>query len=148
MPPEMVRPVAIVSISDIAIIARRLGMRWVDFRPEDNTMRAEGNGHVLNSTLVRSIGLILQYMRVGDPFSLPLNGLYIPTREVDAMGFGILPESELITLMDFIYTCILVCISHLFIYLSGGEAEKKQERQAKKEKGGITEVAIQVSVLP
>lgn len=92
----MVRPVAITSISDIAIIARRLGMRWIDFRPEENTMRAEGNGHVLNSTVVRSIGIILQYMEVGDPFSLPKYELYIPTNQADMMGFGILPRSNLI----------------------------------------------------
>ena len=96
MPPEMVRPVAITSISDIAIIARRLGMRWIDFRPEENTMRAEGNGHVLNSTVVRSIGIILQYMEVGDPYSLPKGELYNPTNQADGMGFGILPRSNLI----------------------------------------------------
>lgn len=96
MPPEMVRPVAITSISDIAIIARRLGMRWVDFRPEENMMRAEGNGHVLNSTVVRSIGIILQYMEVGDPLSLPKEEFYIPTSQADGMGFGILPRSNLI----------------------------------------------------
>jgi hypothetical protein len=96
MPPEMVRPVAVTSVSDIAIIARRLGMRWSDFRPEESIMRAEGNGHVLNSTLVRSIGIILQYMEVGDPFSLPKEELYIPTRQADGMGFGILPRSNLI----------------------------------------------------
>lgn len=101
MPPEMVRPVAITSISDLAIIARRLGMRWTDFRPEDNTMRAEGNGHVLNSTLVRSIGIIMQYMDVGDPFSAPKKELYIPTRLADAMGFGILPRSQLIYRAEF-----------------------------------------------
>lgn len=75
-------------------------MRWTDFRPEENTMRAEGNGHVLNSTLVRSIGIILQYMEVGDSFSLPKDELYIPTRQTDAMNFGILPRSHLIYRAD------------------------------------------------
>ena len=59
-------------------------------------MRAEGNGHVLNSTLVRSMGIVLQYMRVEDaPYTpiLPLQ-TYIPTREADMMGFGILPVSK------------------------------------------------------
>ena len=96
MPPEIVRPVAITTISDVAIIALRLGMRWTDFRPEENAMRAEGNGHVLNSTVVRSIGIILQYMGVGDSKSLPQEELYIPTNQADMMGFGILPCSDLI----------------------------------------------------
>ena len=95
MPPEIVRPVAITTISDIAIIALRLGMRWIDFRPEENMMRAEGNGHVLNSTVVRSIGIILQYMQVGDSHSLPQEELYIPSDQADMMGFGILPCSNL-----------------------------------------------------
>lgn len=96
MPPEIVRPVAITTISDVAIIALRLGMRWTDFRPEENAMKAEGNGHVLSSTVVRSIGIILQYMGVGDFKSLPQEELYIPTSQADMMGFGMLPCSSLI----------------------------------------------------
>lgn len=96
MPPEIVRPIAVTTISDIAIIALRLGMRWTDFRPEENTMRAEGNGHVLNSTVVRSIGIILQYMGVGDPKCLSQEELYIPSDQADMMGFGLLPCSNLI----------------------------------------------------
>lgn len=95
VPPEVLRPVAVTSVSCIAVIASRLGMTWIDFRPEENIMRAEGNGHVLNSTLVRSMGIVLQYMKVGDtPPITPLKQIYIPTREADMMGFGILPQSE------------------------------------------------------
>lgn len=96
IPPEIVRPLAITTVSDIAIIALRLGMRWSDFRPEENMMRAEGNGHVLNSTVVRSMGIILQYMGVGNPYDLPREELYIPTQQADMMGFGFLPCSDLI----------------------------------------------------
>lgn len=98
MPPDIVRPFAVTNISNIGVMARRLGMTWTDFRPEDGIMRAEGNGHVLNSTLVRSIGILLQYMYVGlrdSDTTLSRNSAmlnpYIPTREADMLCFGILP---------------------------------------------------------
>lgn len=108
MSPEIVRPFAVTNISDIARMARRLGMTWTDFRPEDGIMKAEGNGHVLNSTWVRSIGIILQYMWVGTPhmsitpscYSLQSN-IYIPTREADMLGFGILPGYKGLSLPTF-----------------------------------------------
>ena len=37
------RPMLEVTVFDIAILVRRLGMRWLDFRPEDGIMSAEGN---------------------------------------------------------------------------------------------------------
>ncbi|KAL9126688.1 MAG: hypothetical protein Q9217_004299 [Psora testacea] len=103
MSPDIVRPFAVTTVSDIAIIVRRLGMSWEVFKPEEGLMRAEGNGHGIASTFARSIGLILQYVRVeggvtpspksffSDVTRLPKAELYIPTREADMMGFGILP---------------------------------------------------------
>lgn len=115
MSPEIVRPFAVTNISDIGVMARRLGMTWTDFRPEDGIMRAEGNGHVLSSTFVRSIGIILQYMYVGPPAiggplsrtslqsdrTLLQSNIYIPTREVDMLGFGILPGYKALSIPDF-----------------------------------------------
>lgn len=63
-------------------------------------MRAEGNGHVISSTFVRSIGIILQYMSAGAGSvraswpsigELSKSELYVSFREADMMGFGILP---------------------------------------------------------
>lgn len=102
MAPELVRPLAVTYIGDIAIIVQRLGMEWQTFRPEDGEMRAEGNGHIIYSTLDRSIGPILHYAygqsrdvdlnrygRVHRP--VPAKLLIIPTEEADMMRFGILP---------------------------------------------------------
>ena len=103
MPPDIVRPLAVTTVSDIAIMVRRLGMSWEVFNPEEGTMRAEGNGHGISSTFVRSIGVILQYIPIARiaPYSpkllssfvreLSKSELYVPTREADMMGFGILP---------------------------------------------------------
>ena len=47
-------------MSDIAILARRLGMVWKQFEPIDGNLRAEGKRHTITSTTVRSIGTVLQ----------------------------------------------------------------------------------------
>ena len=57
MAPELVRPLARTTVSDIAIIVRRLGMTWRTFQPEEGLMTAEGNGHLVYSTYVRSLGV-------------------------------------------------------------------------------------------
>ena len=93
VPPEVVRPLAMVTISDIAILARRLGMIWKQFEPLDGNLRAEGNGHTITSTAVRSMGTVLQ---IGIRDHLPVSyqeksGEYIPSRWADMMGFGIVP---------------------------------------------------------
>jgi hypothetical protein len=59
--PDVVRPLARTSVSAIAIIARRMGMRWKDFRPVDGVMRAEGKDYILTATNVRSLGILLRY---------------------------------------------------------------------------------------
>ena len=60
VPPEVVRPLASVTICDIAVMARRLGMIWKQFEPLEGNLRAEGNGHTVTSTAVRSMGTVLQ----------------------------------------------------------------------------------------
>ncbi|KAI4284975.1 MAG: hypothetical protein L6R38_001043 [Xanthoria sp. 2 TBL-2021] len=106
MAPELVRPLAVTYVGDIAIIVQRLGMTWQTFRPEEGEMRAEGNGHIIYSTLVRSIGPILHYAQghmrgvPHDKYGRNANGtvptefLLIPTGEADMMRFGILPCYE------------------------------------------------------
>lgn len=64
-PPDVSRPMARTTVSDIAVLARRMGMRWKAFRPEDGMMRAEGHSHILTSTVVRSLGLLLHYSYTG-----------------------------------------------------------------------------------
>ena len=55
MPPDVVRPFASSTVSEIAVIARRMGMIWKDFRPTEGIMKAEGGFHVLSSTEVRGL---------------------------------------------------------------------------------------------
>lgn len=55
--PQLNPPLVETTVSDIAILVRRLGMQWIDFRPEEGIMSAEGNGQIGYSALVRSIGV-------------------------------------------------------------------------------------------
>ena len=95
VPPEVVRPLASVTICDIAVMARRLGLIWKQFEPLEGNLRAEGNGHTIISTAVRSMGTVLQigikdFLPTGDPAE-EFNELYIPCEAADKMGFGLVP---------------------------------------------------------
>jgi hypothetical protein len=54
-PPGVFRPLAKSTVSDIVILARRMGMKWKDLRLENGTMHAEGHSHVLTSTAIGSL---------------------------------------------------------------------------------------------
>lgn len=104
VPPEVVRPLAVVSISNIAILARRLGMIWRRFEPLDGNLRAEGNGHTITSVAVRSMGTVLtigiQDYSNGDEVA-GRDELYIPLEAADKMGFGIVPGAPALDIPDY-----------------------------------------------
>ena len=97
VPLEVIRPLAVIAIGDIAILVRRLGMLWKEFDPSSGHLRAEGNGHTLSSTSVRSMGTVLEIgLREDSDTLIGINELYVPSELADKMGFGILPgETEL-----------------------------------------------------
>ncbi|KAI9885107.1 MAG: hypothetical protein M1823_003118 [Watsoniomyces obsoletus] len=66
VPSDVIRPLALSNVTDIGIIGRRLGMKWIEFRPSDGIMKAEGGGRVFTSTYVRSVGTILHYLNPGE----------------------------------------------------------------------------------
>lgn len=58
-------------------------------------MRAEGNGHTFNSTMIRSLGVFLQFTHDdATEKQEPLGDTYIPTDDADKMRFGILPVEK------------------------------------------------------
>lgn len=108
MPPDLIRPLGMISLGDIAVIIERLGMTWHAFRPEEGEMTAEGNGHMVYSTFDRSVGNILHYVNGNirsatpdklrkDQWFAPAQSITPPTAEVDMMRFGILPCHELMS---------------------------------------------------
>ena len=83
---------AVSNLGSIAILARRLGMTWTQFRPDDSVLRAEGNRMTITSTNIRSVGTILVFSRrQWQKPEMRHSDLYIPTIEADMMGFGIVP---------------------------------------------------------
>ena len=110
IPPDIVRPFAFTTLGHIAVLVNRLGMSWETFRPEDGVIRAEGNGHVISSNLVRSVGIVLNYKNLGASSQEPLlpglenfstQEMYIPLREADLMGFGILTGLDVLSVPAF-----------------------------------------------
>lgn len=84
----------------------RLGMEWKEFDPGAGKMRAEGQGHLITSRIVRSIGVVLEYMlvdstahhgrRIDDLFRKS----YLPVIGVDDMIFGTVPGNVLFDCWD------------------------------------------------
>ncbi|KAL8871057.1 MAG: hypothetical protein Q9174_003036 [Haloplaca sp. 1 TL-2023] len=104
MAPELVRPLAGTNIGDIAIIVQRLGMKWQTFKAEIGEMRAEGDGHIIYSTFVRSLGTILHYAheptRSFDITTQSCEGLQrelemIHAKGADMMRFGLIPTHNM-----------------------------------------------------
>ena len=102
IPTETTCPFVATTVSDIATIARRLGMSWEVFDPEGGTMRAQGNGYGIFSTSGWLNCLVLQYklISVNDSSFTDLE-LYVPTREANMMGFGSLPRCHSLNIPAF-----------------------------------------------
>ncbi|KAL8812958.1 MAG: hypothetical protein Q9223_007164 [Gallowayella weberi] len=56
VPPDVIRPLAVMTLHDVALFSRRLGMSWKVFEASRGALHAEGNGHMIDSTTVRSVG--------------------------------------------------------------------------------------------
>ena len=66
MPLNAPKPFATVSIHDIAVLVRRTGMVWKSFDLTNGNVSAQGGAHVLTSTLVQGMGLVLEYRCLDD----------------------------------------------------------------------------------
>lgn len=61
MSPELLYPLAITSVGDVAVMGERLGTKWLTLQSEDGMMGVEGYRPVIHSIMVRSIGPILHF---------------------------------------------------------------------------------------
>ncbi|KAE9379665.1 hypothetical protein N431DRAFT_478620 [Stipitochalara longipes BDJ] len=114
MPAEIVRPLCMSTISDIAVIAIRLDMTWKEFNPTTGTLLADGSGQLITSRVVRSLGLCLEYTKtdrlvasdareivrsrrsIGDL----LLSSYLPVAGVSDLIFGIVPGNSNLKCFD------------------------------------------------
>ena len=61
MPPDIVRPVASTTLGCLITMAYRLNMIWMDFRLDEGRMRATGGGRSFSTSIVRGMGLVVEY---------------------------------------------------------------------------------------
>lgn len=66
VPPDCPKPLASSTVGDIAVLVRRTGMVWKEFKPGEGRMTAEGGSHVINSMEIRGLGIVLQYRCLDD----------------------------------------------------------------------------------
>ena len=66
MPADCPKPLASSTVGDIAVIVRRTGMVWKEFKPGEGRMSAEGGPHVISSMEQRGLGTVLQYRCLDD----------------------------------------------------------------------------------
>jgi hypothetical protein len=78
VPPDVIRPFASITLSDIAILARRMGMVWNEFKPSAGILEAEGNDHVLSSVVVRGLGIMLSYRHLNSSRQVMLRNYEVP----------------------------------------------------------------------
>jgi len=98
-----------VTVHDIASIARRMGMQWTVFRPEEGIMSATGKNRVLYSTFEPRLGTLLHYTTTGDAAMHPgtpltkleVADIMIPTPQAAMLSFGILPGCKALNLPDY-----------------------------------------------
>jgi hypothetical protein len=98
-----------VTVHDIASIARRMGMQWTVFRPEEGILSATGKNRVLYSTFEPRLGTLLHYKTTGDAAMLPgtplteleVADIMIPTPQAAMLSFGILPGCKALNLPDY-----------------------------------------------
>jgi hypothetical protein len=133
-PPDVIRPLSKTTLSDIAVIVRRMGMKWKDFRPSDGILRAEGHSHTITSTVVRSLGIVIHYSYTGQGQRLKMADLhlgsevaagsvmnekeemYIPSGRADRLGCGVIRGERLLHLPDLTVSTqseIVTALSHL-----------------------------------
>ncbi|KAK5294458.1 hypothetical protein LTR99_009264 [Exophiala xenobiotica] len=98
LPPEVVRPYAVTTAGDIAIIVQRLGMSWKDFKPGEGLLRAEGNNCLITSTVVRSLGILISFSADWHLITDYENrgNICVPSWQASILGFGLVPHCYLL----------------------------------------------------
>jgi hypothetical protein len=96
MPPDVVRPMASTTLGTLISMAHRMGMIWIDLLPRDGKLRAEGHGQSFSATLMRGMGIVVEYNKetTTQPFTplelqwkwSKIHTLYVPSTDADKVG--------------------------------------------------------------
>lgn len=102
VPDDVLRPLAITTLSGLAATTRRLGMSWKQFEPNIGTLQAEGNHQVITSTVIRGMGIIIHYLRDPELDADVLGHMHLhgtsPLSQADELLFGRVAHTDLFNL--------------------------------------------------
>ena len=93
VPPEVLKPYAVTTVRDIAIMAQLLGLQWTVFNPEEGILRAEGDGCIITSFQIRPLGTMISFLKTDRQieYRRKLHGKVMsPLEGSIALGFGII----------------------------------------------------------
>jgi hypothetical protein len=87
MPPDIVRPMASTTLGTLITIAHRMGMVWQDMVPREGKLRAESERESLSATLMRGLGLVVEYnVESREPSSY--DTYHVPSTDADKVCKG------------------------------------------------------------
>jgi hypothetical protein len=67
MPVEIVRPFASTTLGCLIAIVHRMGLTWIEFKPDEGIIRAIGRGRSISAFRLRGLGLAIEYVGNGRP---------------------------------------------------------------------------------
>jgi hypothetical protein len=73
MPAEIVRPFASTTIGCLVSIVHRMGLTWVELRPDEGLIRAIGRGRSISASRVRGLGIVVEYIHNGTSLTSELD---------------------------------------------------------------------------
>lgn len=94
-PPEIVRPIASISLGDLLTLCFRLRITVRNYGPLEFV--ADGGGHNFSALQIQGLGMVLQYRYdkrndTTDP-QLHANGSFVPCEAADKLAFSIIPRN-------------------------------------------------------
>lgn len=98
MPPDLTRPPASSTLSDIILIGLRFGMTWRTVDPARGLLAADGDGYSLLGTESQGLGLVVRFTAAHRMHKPPSN---IPSQASDKMFFGIIPGDPVFVQQDY-----------------------------------------------
>jgi hypothetical protein len=91
MPADIIKPLALSNVRDVATMVQYLGCRWTSFKPEEFILRAEGDGIMVTSVEVKSLGAVISFVKTDSRSDdrRRLHGVvFSPLEGAATLGFG------------------------------------------------------------
>jgi hypothetical protein len=90
IPPFVMKPFSMTNICYLVEMISMLGLMWTEFDMRRSSLRAEGNGYMITSEHIPSLGIMIRFSRVSKPEHQ--ENRIIPCIEVKRLCFGEVPS--------------------------------------------------------